>query len=137
MLVKYLSMYTISKQFEFEAAHQLTNVEAPHPCSQLHGHSYLVDIELFTNSNDLLPNQWVKDFRELEPFAELIKSKFDHQFITAELLNDVTGTGELIKQTTSENMAYAFYRWCLNVGWFVSKVTVSETRKSRASFSII
>ena len=134
-------MYTISKQFEFEAAHQLTNVEDPHPCSRLHGHSYLVDIELFTNSNALLPNQWVKDFRELEPFAELIKAKFDHRFITPELLNEVAGFDEethAIEQTTSENMAFALFHWChLQFKWPVSKVTVSETRKSRASFSIV
>ena len=134
-------MYTISKQFNFEYAHQLTNVEAPHPCSNLHGHSGVVTVELSDNTAGLLPNQWVKDFRELEPFAELIKAKFDHRFITPELLNEVAGFDEEsqpIEQTTSENMAFALFHWChLQFKWPVSKVTVSETRKSRASFSIV
>ena len=138
-------MYTISKQFEFEAAHRLTHVPEGHPCGNVHGHSYFVEVELFDKTNILLPDQWVKDFRELEPLNELIKTKFDHQFLTPQLLNEVAGfhnmilehKRNLIKQTTSENMAYAIYCWCLRQDWPVSKVTVSETRKSRASFSIV
>src|SRR5215468_9371730 len=34
--------YTISKFFEFSAAHHLTGLPDDHPCSRVHGHNYVV-----------------------------------------------------------------------------------------------
>jgi len=39
-------MYTISKQFTFSASHQLLNLCDSHPCYRLHGHNYIVEVEL-------------------------------------------------------------------------------------------
>lgn len=129
------SMYIISKSFNFEASHFLTHVPDGHPCRNLHGHSYTVELELKAYSTELLNNQWVKDFRELESFKQLIDKEFDHKHITPQILDKVAGLEPgTIKQTTSENIAYALYQWCSKQEWPIYKVTVSETPKSRASF---
>ncbi|HBU96439.1 6-pyruvoyl trahydropterin synthase family protein, partial [Thalassospira lucentensis] len=39
-------MFTITKQFAFSASHQLAGLDADHPCSRLHGHNYIVEVEL-------------------------------------------------------------------------------------------
>ena len=37
---------TIFKEFQFEAAHRLPHVPEGHKCGRLHGHSFLVRLEL-------------------------------------------------------------------------------------------
>jgi len=37
---------TLFKEFQFEAAHHLPNVPAGHKCGRLHGHSFLVRLEI-------------------------------------------------------------------------------------------
>jgi 6-pyruvoyltetrahydropterin/6-carboxytetrahydropterin synthase len=39
-------MFTITKQFAFSASHQLAGLDADHPCTRLHGHNYIVEVEL-------------------------------------------------------------------------------------------
>ena len=39
-------MYRISKEFHFSASHQLTDLPADHQCARLHGHNYIVVVEL-------------------------------------------------------------------------------------------
>jgi len=55
-------MYAIGKAFTFSASHRLTLEEA-HPCSRLHGHNYIVEIELC--SGDLDRRGFVVDYRDL------------------------------------------------------------------------
>jgi len=38
--------FTISKDFEFSAAHHLEGLDPEHPCSRVHGHNYVVRLEL-------------------------------------------------------------------------------------------
>ena len=39
-------MYSISKDFEFCASHELCDLEVGHPCMRKHGHNYKVTMEL-------------------------------------------------------------------------------------------
>lgn len=51
---------TLFKEFQFEAAHHLPHVPAGHKCGRLHGHSFMVRLEI-TGEVDAHTG-WVMDF---------------------------------------------------------------------------
>ena len=69
-------MYFIGKAFAFSASHVLALGDG-HPCSRLHGHNYLVEIEL--GSSDLDGRGFVVDYGELGELKELLDSRYDHR----------------------------------------------------------
>lgn len=91
--------YTISKDFTFEASHQLLTLPAGHKCSRLHGHSYRVRVELAAATLD--EHGFVVDFGDLAPFGKWIDENLDHEH-----LNDV-----MVRTPTSEHLA----RWLADV----------------------
>ncbi len=115
-------MYTIRKQFEFSASHQLSHLPSGHQCSRLHGHNYIVEVEL--QATELDNNGFVVDYGELKPFKEYIDSTLDHRH-----LNDVLGF-----HTTAENIARHLYSWCLSRWPQTIAVSVSETPKTWARY---
>lgn len=81
----------IAKHFEFEAGHQLPNIECYGACRNLHGHTYKLTIEIEGIVNEY---GWVMNFKDLKA---IIKPKvidvLDHSFI-----NDI------IPISTAENI---------------------------------
>jgi 6-pyruvoyltetrahydropterin/6-carboxytetrahydropterin synthase len=74
-------MYSVTKTFEFEASHKLIlNYESP--CSNIHGHSYKVTVELF--GEDLDNNGMVIDFTELKYVKNWVMDNWDHALIVSE-----------------------------------------------------
>lgn len=115
-------MYTISKEFHFSSSHQLTHLPVEHPCSRVHGHNYIVIVEL--SSEKLNEDQFVVDYRELNPIKVWIDTVLDHMH-----LNDV-----LDFQPTAENIA----KWIFNLwkhDYPLSAITVQETPKTMARYS--
>ena len=116
-------MYTISKEYHFSASHQLFQLPADHPCHRLHGHNYVVEVEL--QSAELNAVGFVRDYRELDELKDYIDEKFDHRH-----LNDVLGDDCV----TAENLARHFYDWCKGRWAEVVAVRVRETPKSCAEY---
>ena len=126
-------MYTISKKFNFSAGHKLEGLPADHPCSNFHGHNYVVTVEL--KSEDLNSVGMVFDYRELQPIKKWIDETLDHKN-----LNYVLFYGETI-QPTAEKLAYFCYLYfdqllpsLYRMGIKISAVTVSETDKTSARY---
>src|SRR5665647_606516 len=115
--------YTISKDFAFSAAHQLSHLPDEHPCSRMHGHNFIVKVTLASNTLDEVG--FVMDYRELKPLGDFIDATFDHR-----LLNDVVEFSP-----TAENMTRFLYDWCSERGWPVASVAWSETPKTWASYT--
>jgi 6-pyruvoyltetrahydropterin/6-carboxytetrahydropterin synthase len=116
-------MYTIKKRFDFSASHQLYDLPDGHQCARLHGHNYIVEVELQTEVlNDV---GFVVDYGDLKPLKEYIDGTLDHRH-----LNDV-----LPFQTSAENMARHLYQWSKAIWPQVSAVRVSETPKTWAEYS--
>ena len=115
-------MFTITKEFSFCAAHQLTQLREGHPCSRVHGHNYKVKVEL--KSSDLDKQQMVQDYGELKPIKDWIDEKLDHQ----NLNNIIPGapTAEVIA-------SWIYYRWKTQFP-LLSAVEVSETDKTNARY---
>ena len=116
-------MYRISKEFHFSASHRLPGLDADHPCSRLHGHNYIVAIEL--SAAELNRHGFVRDYRELDAFRDYIQAEVDHRH-----LNDVFGENN----TTAEALARLFFTWCKERWPETSAARVSETPKSWAEF---
>lgn len=116
-------MFTITKQFQFSASHQLLQLPATHPCARLHGHNYVVEVEL--SSAELDGYGFVRDYNELDDLKQLIAEKFDHRH-----LNEVLGDDCV----TAEQLCRWLFDWC-NQHWpEVSAVRVSETPKTWAEY---
>ncbi len=115
-------MFTITKRFEFEAAHRLTKVPEGHKCRRLHGHNYVVTVEL--QAADLDPSGFVVDFGDLSALREHLDNTYDHRY-----LNDV-----LEVETTAENLAWTLYAWCARKWPQTTAVRVEETRGTSAEY---
>lgn len=116
-------MFTISKEYHFSASHILHGLAEDHPCSRLHGHNYVVEVEL--QSKDLNAVGFVRDYRELDDLKRYIDDTLDHRH-----LNDVLGDDA----TTAEMLAKHFYDWCISRWEEVSAVRVKETPKTCAEY---
>jgi len=121
--------YIITKTFRFDSAHQLFKMPADHPCHQLHGHTYTVDVTL--SSLGLDDRDMVLD---LNVFREL-KSVLDHAN-----LNDVIPSE--YGQPTSEVLCKYIWDWIDRQIWerlgpegrkevAIGRVGVQETPNNR------
>ncbi len=125
-------MYTISKRFDFSAAHTLEHLPADHPCARLHGHNYRVEIVL--RSTTLNDDRFVLDYRALDPVKKWIDETLDHRLLNtfldyptaeriAERIYDVT---EAILGDALNGMG--------DLATYLDCVRVSETPKTWAEF---
>jgi 6-pyruvoyltetrahydropterin/6-carboxytetrahydropterin synthase len=118
-------MFRIAKEFSFSASHQLLSLPADHPCSRLHGHNYLVEIEL--TAEKLNSHGFVRDYRELSRFKKYLDENIDHRH-----LNDIFDNDAV----TAEYLAKQFYDWCKALWPEVSAVRVSETPRTWAEYRL-
>lgn len=115
-------MFRISKEFSFSASHCLDYLPATHKCSRLHGHNYVLVVELA--AQELTADGFVRDYHDLDALKTYIDQTFDHRH-----LNDV-----LPCYPTAENIARHFYDWA-HARWpEVTAVRVSETPKTWAAY---
>ena len=116
-------MYIIRKEFHFSASHQLAGLPSEHPCSRVHGHNYIVTVELTSSKLDVVG--FVTDYRALDPIKKRIDNLLDHRH-----LNDV-----FVFNPTAENIA----KWLFNEfkPQFpkLCAVEVSETEKTNARYT--
>lgn len=109
----------IGKQYDFSAAHHLPLVYDGHPCKRMHGHNYLVEVEI---RGEIAPlngfcNQ--VDFSDIDQIMKPIIAKLDHQ-----VLND------FIENPTAENIAaYLLSEFQANSLRYLFAVKVWETPK--------
>lgn len=114
-------MYKITKQFEFSASHQLMGLPDDHPCSRLHGHNYIVIIEL--ESAYLDERGFVRDYGDLKIVKEYLDKTHDHRH-----LND------LYDQPTAEIIARNIFEYFHHRLPELRAVRVSETPKTWAEY---
>lgn len=119
-------MYTITKEFHCCSSHVLEGLPAEHPCSRLHGHNYVIKVEL--KGRSLNEVGFIKDYRELQPIKEWIDNNMDHQH-----LNDVHPF-QVVNNPSAENIAFSLYYIFKGMVDEVSAVEVSETPKTNARY---
>jgi len=82
------------REFRFEAAHLLPNVDPGHKCRRLHGHSYRVGVHVVGEVD--AHTGWVMDFADLATAFAPLHDQLDHRY-----LNEVEG----LENPTSEVLA--------------------------------
>ena len=107
---------TLFKDFTFEAAHHLPNVPEGHKCGRLHGHSFMVHLEI-TGEVDAHTG-WVMDFAELKAAFKPVYNRLDHYY-----LNEIPG----LENPTSEVLAAWIWNEMKPVLPLLSAVMVKET----------
>lgn len=115
-------MYKIWKEFKFSASHQLEGLPPEHQCSRLHGHNYVVEIQLESKKLDEVG--FIVDFGELKPFKDWLDATFDHRH-----LNDI-----LDFNPTAENMAKFIFNHLFDIYPQLTEVRVRETDTSWAAY---
>ncbi len=117
-------MYRITKEFSFEASHQLTHLPPEHKCSRMHGHSYRVEVVVECPCLDDRGFCQV-DYGEMAPFKAYLDNILDHRH-----LNDI-----LPVRPTAENLAKYLCELARRlVSPYVVAVRVSETPKTWAEY---
>jgi 6-pyruvoyltetrahydropterin/6-carboxytetrahydropterin synthase len=74
-------MLTITKEFHFSASHVLDRLPSWHPCARMHGHNYIVVLELSAPLEDLTEAGFVRDYRELDAFKKWMDETLDHRHL--------------------------------------------------------
>ncbi len=83
----------IVKSISFDAAHFLDHDPQARPYARLHGHSFVMEVEI---AGDPDPEAgWVVDFGDVEEALQKLRDKLDHR-----LLNEVEG----LERPTLENI---------------------------------
>ena len=109
----------IFKVFKFDAAHRLPNVGQGHKCSQLHGHSFRVEIHIQGAVDTRFG--WVMDFADIAHAFQPLYDQLDHKY-----LNDIDG----LDNPTSENIAKWIWTRLRPTLSHLSKVVVQESTES-------
>ena len=115
-------MFTISKEFQFSASHQLHHLKEGHPCGRMHGHNYV--LKVFLRSNELNAEGFVQDYNELNSISEWINNTLDHRN-----LNDVFDF-----QTSVENMSKHIFYLFKPTFPLLFAVEMSETHKTSCRY---
>jgi 6-pyruvoyltetrahydropterin/6-carboxytetrahydropterin synthase len=119
-------MWTIEKDFRFEASHQLPNYKGK--CNRLHGHSWKGTVVL--QSPNLQPGGeqvgMVQDYSEIGVIVnKLVYDKLDHWH-----LNDTTG----LENPTSEELARWVFNQLITQLPMLVAVVIEETCTSRCTY---
>ena len=136
----------VTKEFTFDAAHQLPNHTGL--CKNIHGHTYKLQVTLtglVLEVDGSSQEGMVVDFKDMKDWIkDMVLDKFDHAFIAKgdePILPTLKELGskvfEIGVRTTAENMArYIFETLCLNLppNVFVKNVRLYETPTSYADY---
>lgn len=118
-------MFTITKEFVFEAAHHLPKMPEGHQCKRPHGHSYRVIVEL--RAGVLNEFGFVEDYGALKDIKEYVDTILDHRDLTV-----IFGVGW--NSTTAESLARRLYELWVEMHPLLTAVTVCETAKTSATY---
>lgn len=119
-------MLRITKEFHFSASHVLDRLPSWHPCARMHGHNYVVVLELSAHREDLNDAGFVRDYRELDAFKKWMDETLDHRH-----LNEAMGGGV---SPSAENLAVWIFDLWTDQFPELTAVKVSETPKTWAEY---
>lgn len=113
-------MWEITRTYRFSAAHSLPHLPEGHPCRNVHGHNYRLDVVCRGTLDD---RGFVVDFAEMDAAVKPLLDRLDHSDLN-ETLDAPT--------TSAEHLAQWFYTRIKGVP--VSRIDLWETDRNKASF---
>lgn len=122
-------MYVLKVEEAFEAAHNLRGYKGK--CSRLHGHNWVVEVEITGESLNELGI--LVDFKDVKRELKTVLDKLDHNY-----LNEISPFDKI--NPTAENLAKFIYEQFSENEIFddnakLSAVTVFESPKSSVRYS--
>ena len=112
----------LTRRYTVDAAHKLSGLEAGHPCAELHGHRFEVEVAVAGEPD---AKGMVLDLRDLDRRMAPLIATLDHHY-----LNDVEG----LEQPTMENIACWLSRRIDASPARLVAVCVRESERSCAMF---
>ena len=116
-------MHKLVHIVRFESARRLTKVPEGHPCSNLYGLAFKLEIHIEGNVN--IDTGFVVDFSEIEKSFEPLKGKLDHNY-----LNDIKG----LENPTSEIVVEWIWKNLKPKLESLSKLVLWENETSRVEY---
>jgi 6-pyruvoyltetrahydropterin/6-carboxytetrahydropterin synthase len=116
-------IFELARSFRFEAAHRLPAAPTGHPCRELHGHSY--EIEIHIEGRLDTEHDWVLDYFAIDAAFEPLRQRLDHS-----LLNDFSG----LENPTSEVLAAWMWDELIERLPCLSAIVVRETPRSACAY---
>ena len=113
----------IFRAFTFDAAHKLTKVPPSHKCSNLHGHTFKVELHLKGSMDENY--DWIIDFGEIKEKFKPLLERLDHHY-----LNEIPG----LENPTSENIARWIWKHFKKDLESLERIVVYESPNSAASY---
>ncbi len=113
----------IFRSFSFDAAHRLPKVPEGHKCSNLHGHTFKIELYLSGEVSD--ERGWIVDFSEIKKIFKPLLEQLDHHY-----LNDIEG----LENPTSENIAVWIWEKVKPKIPLLCKIIVMETPQCGAVY---
>lgn len=113
----------LTRSFRLESARRLPRLPATHPCARVHGHSFVVELELAGPIDPELG--WLIDYNDIAAAFEPLKQALDHR-----LLNEVEG----LENPTSELIARWIFDRLSPTLPALTAVTIMETPETRAIY---
>lgn len=114
-------MFTIRKSFEISASHCLDHLPVDHPCASIHGHNYVITLELRTPMENL-KSGFVQDYRELDEAKRIINA-WDHKHLN-----------NFVFIPTSEYLAHHLFHQLSGIYPLLCAVEISETPKTTCRY---
>ena len=127
-------MYRIAKcNFRFEAAHRLPQLPKDHPCRNLHGHSWVVDVLIYGNLSE--ETGFVIDFGHLKFIKEFIDKNLDHSVLVSK------GDTELLELCKKIGTKYFYFDMEIlsaeTLARFFAEQVVAPTLSSKKNITAI
>lgn len=114
---------TLSRSFRIECARSLPTLPEGHPCARVHGHSFVVELEV---EGEVDPTTgWLIDYHEMATLWQPVHTALDHRY-----LNDVEG----LANPTSEFLAAWIWRAMKPSLPALSAVNIMETPETRCIY---
>jgi 6-pyruvoyltetrahydropterin/6-carboxytetrahydropterin synthase len=113
----------IYKEFTFDSAHYLPNVEDGHPCKRMHGHTYKLRIWIKGKVDE--EKGWLVDFGDIKKIIKPLVDSLDHR-----CLNDIEG----LENPTSENLCVWIWKKIKPQIPGLCEVAIYETPSSGAVY---
>lgn len=114
---------SLTKQFDFEAAHWLPTFPLGHKCRRMHGHSFHIDVVVEGEVDPHLG--YLMDFGKIKAAIEPVKNQLDHY-----VLNEIEG----LSNPTAENLCKWIYDRLKPQLPLLTTVRVRETCTSQAEY---
>ncbi len=120
-------MITVARRYTFEAAHRLPKTPKTHKCHTMHGHSYVLEIELAGTPDPEMG--WFVDFADID-FAVLDRVIYpcDHK-----TLNEIPGL-EIGTLEVFVPWIWSQLKSSPQIGRYLSRVVINEGPHSRAEY---